>query len=173
MPFIGNLSNSTENIFVAPGFGKWGMTSRTVSDLVIKDLIIYGRNKWQDLYNPSRVNIKTSTTVTFIKENLHTAKELIKGKLESVTDKTTIDIGQGKVIKIKGKKYGAYRDTDNNLHIVDNTCTHLGCELRWNNAEKTWDCPCHSSRFNYDGSVIEGPAVAPLAKHNHLHIDIL
>lgn len=72
---------------------------------------------------------------------------------------TSISKGEGKVINLDGERVGAYRDENGKLHLVDITCTHLGCELSWNAAEKTWDCPCHGSRFSYDGTIIEGPAV--------------
>jgi Rieske Fe-S protein len=76
--------------------------------------------------------------------------------------------GEGKVIAYKGKRAGAFLDQQGKLHVVDTTCTHMGCELQWNAAETSWDCPCHGSRFSYTGDVIEGPAVRPL----HFHDDV-
>lgn len=79
-------------------------------------------------------------------------------------DKEIKDIqsGEGAAISIKGKRAGAYKTPDGKLYVVDTTCTHMGCEVNWNSAETTWDCPCHGSRFSYDGQVLEGPADQPL-----------
>ncbi|KNY25959.1 Rieske (2Fe-2S) iron-sulfur domain-containing protein [Pseudobacteroides cellulosolvens ATCC 35603 = DSM 2933] len=74
--------------------------------------------------------------------------------------------GEGKIIEANGQKAGAYRDEQGTLHVVDTTCTHMGCELSWNPAEKSWDCPCHGSRFSYEGGVIEGPALRSLDLHD-------
>jgi len=77
-----------------------------------------------------------------------------------------IPAGEGKTVEIKGEKFGAYRDEKNEVHIVSAVCTHMQCIVKWNNAEKSWDCPCHGSRFTYEGKVIEGPAVTDLEKGN-------
>jgi Rieske Fe-S protein len=81
-----------------------------------------------------------------------------------------IKAGEGKIVEIDRQRVGAYRDKKGTLHLVDTTCTHLGCELHWNSAENSWDCPCHGSRFTYDGDVLEGPTTRPLKKvtiHQH------
>ena len=167
MPYIGELSSSSKNIYVATGFAKWGMTTSMVSATMIKDLIINGDSPYKIIFNPSRISLKAATTTTFIKESVNVAKNLIKGKLNYIPDDIEVNKGEGKVVIINNKKYGAYRDEEGKLHIVDTTCTHVGCECRWNDAEKTWDCPCHGSRFNIDGNIIEGPAHNPLNKENH------
>jgi Rieske Fe-S protein len=69
---------------------------------------------------------------------------------------------EGAAVRMNGKRAGAYRDAEGKLHIVDTTCTHMGCEVDWNEAERTWDCPCHGSRYSYKGEVIDGPAKKPL-----------
>ncbi len=71
---------------------------------------------------------------------------------------------EGAVVKVNGKRAGAYRDHEGALHLVDTTCTHIGCEADWNEAERTWDCPCHGSRYSFEGEVIEGPAKKSLGK---------
>ena len=73
------------------------------------------------------------------------------------------------MIKAEGERAGAYRDKQETLHVVNTTCTHMGCELMWNSAESSWDCPCHGSRFSYEGDIIEGPAVKPLDIHNDVN----
>jgi len=80
-----------------------------------------------------------------------------------------INPGEAKVIEVDGERTGAYRDEQGNLHLVNTTCTHMGCELNWNPAEKTWDCPCHGSRFSHEGNVVEGPAVKNLARNNDVN----
>jgi len=86
-----------------------------------------------------------------------------------MADNTDIKAGEGKIINVNGQRLGAYRDQQGTLHVVDTTCTHMGCELYWNSAEKSWDCPCHGSRFTYEGDIIEGPAVTPLNVHRDVN----
>jgi glycine/D-amino acid oxidase-like deaminating enzyme/nitrite reductase/ring-hydroxylating ferredoxin subunit len=163
VPYVGNLTSKTPGIYVATGFRKWGMTNSTAAAMIIKDYIIGKENPWAPVYNPSRFTPSASAG-KFVAENVNVAKELIKSKLAPSEEFADIQPGEAKVVDIDGKKSGAYRDEDGNLHIVDTTCTHMGCELQWNSAEHSWDCPCHGSRFTYDGEVIEGPAQKPLNK---------
>lgn len=161
LPFAGQLISSTPNVFMASGYRKWGFTNGTASAMIIRDLIIKGSSPWQDAYNPQRFT-PAASSATFIRENLDVAKNLIKGKLEFGEVNPTVSPGEGKIIDLDGERAGAYRDENGKLYLVDITCTHLGCELSWNSAERTWDCPCHGSRFSYDGTIIEGPAVHQL-----------
>ncbi len=156
VPYVGNLTSKTAGIYVATGFRKWGMSNGTAAAMILKDLILGKDNPWYEVYNPSRFNPAASVG-KFAAENVNVAKELIKGKLAPVTNEE-ISPGQAGYIEIDGEKYGAYRDMQGRLHVVDTTCTHLGCELVWNSAEHSWDCPCHGSRFTYEGEIIEGPA---------------
>lgn len=163
VPYVGNLTSKTKNIFVATGFGKWGMTNGTASALILMDLITKGENQWADVYDSTRFT-PVASAKEFVTQNADVAVTLVGGKITPVPSNIEIKNGEAKVIKEEGERVGAYRDEQGNLHIVDITCTHLGCELAWNEAEKSWDCPCHGSRFNYDGEVIEGPAFNPLKK---------
>jgi glycine/D-amino acid oxidase-like deaminating enzyme/nitrite reductase/ring-hydroxylating ferredoxin subunit len=164
VPYIGHFTSQTPNMYIATGFAKWGMTNSTVSAILLRDLIVKGKSSWQDVYNPSRETIAASAK-NFIVENLNVAKELIGGKLSPVPADVEIKPGEGKIIEVDGQRTGAYRDEKGRLHLVDTTCTHLGCELSWNAAEKSWDCPCHGSRFTYEGEIIEGPTVKPLKRN--------
>ena len=93
------------------------------------------------------------------------AKHLLRGKLhQDIEHVEELEAGEGAVIDKDGERVGAYRDKDGTLHLVDTTCTHMGCEVNWNHADNTWDCQCHGSRFSYTGDVIEGPAKKPLGK---------
>jgi glycine/D-amino acid oxidase-like deaminating enzyme/nitrite reductase/ring-hydroxylating ferredoxin subunit len=161
IPYSGHYKSSTPNIYVATGFGKWGMTNSTASALIIRDLITKGESEYMDVYSPSRTSIAASAK-NFVVENANVAKQLISGKLETPQDDVEIKPDEAKVITANGKKTGAYRDKEGILHLCDTTCTHMGCELKWNDAEETWDCPCHGSRFTIDGKIVEGPALKPI-----------
>lgn len=157
IPYIGRLSLSTENIFVATGFAKWGMTNGTTAARILADKILGEKNPYEEVFNPSR-SLTLNSLKNIVKENFDVAKELVLGKLKSSENIETLGVEEGRVVTIDGNKYGAYKDNMGLLHIVDITCTHLGCELKWNDAEKSWDCPCHGSRFTYDGDILNGPA---------------
>ncbi|PLS18429.1 FAD-dependent oxidoreductase [Bacillus sp. M6-12] len=167
IPYVGEITSGSPNILVATGFAKWGMTNGTAAALLLADLILKKENRFYELYTPTRFNAKSTvkSTKTFIKENSDVAVHLVQGKMENTG--ITPDIlkeDEACVVSIKGKRAGAYRDTSGTLHLVDTTCTHMGCEVEWNNGERTWDCPCHGSRFSYSGEVVEGPALKPLKK---------
>ena len=163
IPYIGHLTSKTSNILVATGFKKWGMTNGTAAANILTDLITKGESPWSPVYNPSRFDIIASGA-KLVSINLEVAETLLGGKLTPAPSNVEIKNGEAEVANIDGEKVGIYRDEEGKLHIVDITCTHLGCELVWNEAEKTWDCPCHGSRFNYDGNNVEGPAFKPLKR---------
>ncbi|MGI6119880.1 MAG: FAD-dependent oxidoreductase [Desulfosporosinus sp.] len=166
LPYVGHFTAKTPNLYVATGYGKWGMTNSIASAMILRDLIISGKSAWQDVYNPARLTISASVK-NFVVQNLNVADQLLEGKLSPLKKNTEIKRGEGKIIKANDQKVGAHRDEQGNLHIVNTTCTHMGCELTWNSAETSWDCPCHGSRFSNNGDIIEGPAV----KHLNLHED--
>lgn len=157
VPYVGYLTSKTSNVLVATGYGKWGMTNSTAAANILTDLITKGDSPWAPVYNPSRFDILASGA-KLVKENLDVAQTLFVGKVTPAPKDADIKNGEAKIVNIDGDKYGAFRDEKGELHIVDVTCTHLGCELIWNDAEKTWDCPCHGSRFTYDGDNVESPA---------------
>lgn len=158
IPFIGHIKASSRNVYIATGFRKWGMTNATAAALLIRDQIMERDNVYAYLYAPSRA-LTWATVKNLIMENIDVAKHLIAGKLKNV-DKWPEDLAndEGAVVKINGKRAGAYKDVHGLLYLVDTTCTHMGCEVEWNNGDRTWDCPCHGSRFSIKGEVIEGPA---------------
>lgn len=162
LPYIGAIRPGSNNLYVATAFRKWGISTSTVAAMIIRDLIVWGSSAWQEVYSPQR-GIKLNSAGKLFSINADVARELVVGKLQSPSD-NRIDEDEARIIELDGKKVGAYRDSQGKLHAVDITCTHLGCELKWNSGERTWDCPCHGSRFSYDGDVVEGPAVNPL-KH--------
>ncbi|RDU25028.1 FAD-dependent oxidoreductase [Anaerosacchariphilus polymeriproducens] len=158
LPYVGQLTSKNPNIYVTTGFGKWGMTNSIASAILLKSLILDGKSPWEDVYSPTR-KISASSIGTFISQNSNVAKNFVEGKLSSKQKDIQLEIEEGRIIDWEGQKIGVYKDRQGKLHIVDTTCTHMGCELKWNSAEKTWDCPCHGSRFTYDGDILKGPAV--------------
>ncbi|MEY8752530.1 FAD-dependent oxidoreductase [Alkalicoccobacillus gibsonii] len=162
VPYIGRLSPVHTDLFVATGYRKWGMTGGTNAAIILANVIAHGSDKYEDIFLPSRIHADPSIR-HFLKENLNVAAELIKGKVSP--DEQSIESlrnGEGAAVHYDGQKAGACRTSAGELYIVDTTCTHMGCEVGWNKADQTWDCPCHGSRFSYSGDVIEGPAKKPL-----------
>ncbi|ACT01579.1 FAD-dependent oxidoreductase [Paenibacillus sp. JDR-2] len=164
IPFIGRITAAHPDVFIATGFRKWGMTNGTAAALIIRDLILERDNPYAKLFTPSR-SVSWKTVGKLISDNADVAKHLIGGKLEYVKKRPEqLEKDEGSVIQIHGRRAGGYRDKEGQLFLVDTTCTHMGCEVEWNNGERTWDCPCHGSRFSITGEVIEGPAEKPLVR---------
>nr|WP_312886483.1 FAD-dependent oxidoreductase [Paenibacillus foliorum] len=164
LPYIGQTAADTPNILVATGYKKWGMTTGTAAALLIEKLVMAKESPYQQLFSPERFHADPSIK-TFIVQNADVAKHFITGKFEMIHKlPEELENDEGSVVKVNGSRAGAYRDPQGQLHIVDTTCTHMGCEVDWNHGERTWDCPCHGSRFSYKGEVLEGPAKRPLKK---------
>ncbi|HBG1749801.1 TPA: FAD-dependent oxidoreductase, partial [Clostridioides difficile] len=170
VPYIGYINKREDNIYVATGFSKWGITNGTAAGIIIKDLIINNNSDYKDTFNPSRLGSYFSKD--FIKENANVAINYVSGKLKIGSGDMPKNNGEGKIVNIDGKRYGVYKDDNGDFYIVDTTCTHLGCELNFNSEEKTWDCPCHGSRFDYKGNILEGPALKPLKLYGHGDNDV-
>lgn len=164
VPYIGRVTEEQNKVFVATGFRKWGMTNGTAAARLIHNLIIEKECRYESVYSPSRFKANPSLK-NIVSYNTDVAKHLIKGKLGLENrNYNELKTDEAIIAKVDGKRTGIYKDLNNNLHAVDTTCTHLGCEVNWNESERTWDCPCHGSRFSYKGDVINGPAVNPLRK---------
>jgi nitrite reductase/ring-hydroxylating ferredoxin subunit len=163
VPFIGPIDTKARYIYVATGFLKWGMTHSMVAATILSDLIAGRRNEWLPVFD-SRRDALLESPVESLLNGLETARQFATGKASSLFAGPPDDLrpGEATIVHVDGKKAAAYRDEAGKLHQVSATCTHLGCDVKWNTAEATWDCPCHGSRFNYDGSVIQGPAVDAL-----------
>lgn len=167
IPCIGYITEDEPNILVGTAFAKWGMTSGTLAAHMMTDMIMGRDNRYAELFNPSRKQPLLTKIKTAVVQNANVAKEMITGKLDFNRRKADdLDNDEGGVIWHHGKRTGAYRDPQGALHMVDTTCTHMGCEVGWNEAERSWDCPCHGARFAYNGEVIEGPATKALKKVN-------
>ena len=162
IPFIGKLDKHNENLLFASGFSKWGNTSANIAGKLLCAHALGKRSQYRVIFTPQRMSDIFS--LPFVKENLNVAYEFIKGKFKHPDDQYP-DIGEGKLVQIDDHTYGVYRDEEEILHIVDVTCPHLGCVCHFNAMDKTWDCPCHGSRFSYTGELIKGPATYRLHRY--------
>jgi glycine/D-amino acid oxidase-like deaminating enzyme/nitrite reductase/ring-hydroxylating ferredoxin subunit len=161
VPFVGRLKS---HVYTATAFGGWGMTGGTAAALVISDLVNGRESPWASLFDPWR--LKISSVPGLVRKGAHDASTLVGGRLRQPPASESLDeLGPGAagIMRLDGERVAAHRDASGQLHVVSATCTHLGCVVAWNDAEASWDCPCHGSRFDIDGTVLNGPATAPLA----------
>lgn len=158
IPYIGKYADSTPNIYVATGFNKWGMTSSMVSAMIISDLILEKDNDFSEIFSPKRFDLSLSIN-NIANDLVKTAKNFIAQKISIPSSEIQhIKNGHAGIVDYNGQKVGVYKDENGKEFIVSTKCSHLGCELHWNADELTWDCPCHGSRFDYTGKLIESPA---------------
>lgn len=167
LPYIGRNPLS-DHIFVATGFSGTGMTFGTLAGMLVSDLIFGNQNPWVELYDPSRVKPLASMR-TFLSENIDYPSHMISDRISRTQESDTARIreNEGAIVRIGSKKVAAYRDPQGHLHLLSPVCPHLGCYVQWNEAEKSWDCPCHGSRFNPVGQLLNGPAVSDLASETY------
>lgn len=173
IPFIGKMSRTTSTIFTATGFQRWGLSVGVGSGRMIANMITKNNEtkQWEDTFDARRWDIVHSAK-ELSKFNMHVGKHLIGDAVKDMIkivkpfDIENLAIDDS-CITYKGRHpVGVYKDKDGKTHCVSAVCTHLGCHLRFNNMAKTWDCPCHGSRFEIDGAVVQGPAVDALEKHD-------
>lgn len=165
LPYIGKLPGSNGNVYTATGFGGNGMIYGTLSGIILSHIITTGDSKYAALFDPNRLKPVAGFS-NFIKENTDVVKTFITGKLsaEKIEALSALAPGEGKIVKYENNKIALYKDDLHNIHAVDPSCPHVHCNVAWNNAEKTWDCPCHGSRFGVDGELLTGPAQKGLKK---------
>ncbi len=164
IPYIGRQTSGNDSIFLATGFKKWGMTMGTVAAMIIKDMIREKYNPWEEVYDPSRFK-PVESAKTLLSQAVEATKGFVGDRILP-THKEASQIGpeEGAIVKIEGERVAAYRDRNGVLYTLDPSCRHLGCIVSWNDAEKTWDCPCHGSRYKATGEVIHSPAVYGLSE---------
>lgn len=164
LPYVGT-SPMQDNVYIATGFAADGLVYGTLAGMIISDQILGIANDLARIYDPKRFTPAASAS-KFMKENISVGAHLLKDYLFYGTAKDLGEIkpGEGKTLKVDGERLAAYRDEQGHVHLVSSVCTHMGCIVHWNDAEKTWDCPCHGSRFATDGKVLEGPAFDNLAR---------
>lgn len=164
VPYVGRYLPSSSNLWVATGFNLWGMTNGTAAGLLLHDLITDQADPEQaELMSPSRVSADMMTGA--VKDQVRAGSHLVSGLARAITsgaDVTDLADGEGRVRHVGTRAVASYRDEDGLLHEMSANCTHLGCVVQFNDAERTWDSPCHGSRFNFNGNVLNGPATEPL-----------
>ena len=166
IPYIGEFSNLMKNMYIGTGFKKWGMTFSNIAANIVVDKIMGKHNKYENTFNSTRFEpIKNRWEV----------KNMVKQTVESIAlnkfkiEPSSIDLienDNGAIVEIDGDNVGIYKDKNGKIHAVKPVCTHLGCLLSWNNIDKTWDCPCHGSRFDYMGRNLYEPAIKDLDGKN-------
>jgi nitrite reductase/ring-hydroxylating ferredoxin subunit len=164
VPYAGRLHPLTGHVWVATGMKKWGITNGTAAAGVISDGILGRRNDAASLLSSTRASLRELPKLAL--ENAKVSLHLLGDPIRNRADRPIEDLGRGEgaIVTSGGGKVAGYRDEHGALHAVSSRCTHLHCQVNWNGAERTWDCPCHGSRFTVDGDVLNGPAVEPLPK---------
>ncbi len=160
LPYIGE---NHERQFVATGYCGNGMTFGTIAAVMCRDWLAGRAGPWTELFSPDRKNLRAGG-LTYLRENLDFPVHLVADRLRRIGGPglRALRPGQGRIVRYRGKRVAAYRAESGELSLVSQVCPHLGCLVGWNQSERTWDCPCHGSRFRPDGAVIAGPADKPL-----------
>jgi glycine/D-amino acid oxidase-like deaminating enzyme/nitrite reductase/ring-hydroxylating ferredoxin subunit len=170
LPYVGYLHVGSQSLFTATGFSNWGFAQAGSCAMAFKDLVNKKRNVYSSAFSAARI-CPIGSAQTIFQQQKHFAKHLFEKKLMnklSINTMKIADIGcdEGGIVNYKGKILGVYRNPEGKYFAVSPSCTHLGCTLIWNNAERSWDCPCHGSQFDYEGNVRSGPATRNLKDCN-------
>lgn len=160
---IGHNPGNEDNVYIITSASGSGLTYGVIAGMIIPDLIKGKRNRWEKLYDPARFKLRRA--VLYVKQTIRAVLGSLKAK-KQFPPLGEVKRGEGKLVEIDGNKLGAYRDNQNVVHLVSTACTHLQCTVHWNSDEKSWDCPCHGSRFSYKGKVMNGPANKNLEYHS-------
>ncbi|PZR25090.1 MAG: (2Fe-2S)-binding protein [Citrobacter freundii] len=159
LPYIGHLPGHPGHIYVATGFGGNGMVYSGVAAVVLRTLILNEETPLSALLDPNRLKPVAGFT-SFIGHNAHVAGELISRLFsgEKLDELSALAPGEAKVVSYEGEKIAVFKDDSGAIHAINPVCTHMKCEVKWNGAERSWDCPCHGARYNPEGKVLTGPA---------------
>ena len=160
VPYVGKLAPFSKRVLVATGFRKWGYANGTAAAIILADLVKGREHPWARTFDSNRLG-PPSAAVEFVKENVNVGRRFVQDRLRR-GDAAQVAPGDGAVVRDGLGQAAVHRDEQGELHALSARCTHLGCIVQWNTAERSWDCPCHGSRFGIDGRVIQGPAVSPL-----------
>jgi glycine/D-amino acid oxidase-like deaminating enzyme/nitrite reductase/ring-hydroxylating ferredoxin subunit len=165
LPFIGRLDPRSDRILGATGFRKWGMTNGTAAGVLLGERALGREHPLASTFETTRLR-PIAAAPTFAKENIDVASHFVGDRLRGKPELGSVRPGAGAVVRIQGRDVAAYRNDDGSVVGVSARCTHLGCLVAFNHAERSWDCPCHGSRFDIDGRVIEGPATRRLRRED-------
>ncbi|MDG5804701.1 FAD-dependent oxidoreductase [Streptomyces ossamyceticus] len=168
VPLVGPFHPGSRHTWVATGFGGWGMSTGVMAGRLLTDLIDGRQTPWSGLYEPRRVLSAVREAPSFLKHQARVARHFVGDRLSPASD-TSFDAiapGDGAIVRVGGHHCAVHRDDDGVLHTVSARCTHLGCLVAFNRAERAWECPCHGSRFDPDGRVLQGPATKPLEQRD-------
>ncbi|UIR54742.1 FAD-dependent oxidoreductase [Sphingobacterium sp. SRCM116780] len=168
LPFIGYYPGKGQrNEFIATGFGGNGMIFGTLSGRMITNLIQEGKCNYQELYAPARIG-PIAAFQDVLREQTDVVKHFVQDRcaVERIEGFAEMSRGEGKVLKYEGERIGLFKDENGKVFGVNPVCRHISCIVKWNNAEQSWDCPCHGARYAADGNLLNGPAVAPLKRWN-------
>jgi glycine/D-amino acid oxidase-like deaminating enzyme/nitrite reductase/ring-hydroxylating ferredoxin subunit len=162
LPMIGPYLPRSSRLWVNTGFMKWGLSSATFGAMILADAIAGRRSEWATTFSPTRLSPRSAAEAAGL--GLKFSRDFVGDRLLPPSSRSAerVALGEARVVPDGLGKRGIYHAQDGRLHSVSLRCTHLGCLLRFNSAERSWDCPCHGSRFGVDGSVLEGPATTPL-----------
>jgi glycine/D-amino acid oxidase-like deaminating enzyme/nitrite reductase/ring-hydroxylating ferredoxin subunit len=157
LPYVGRVPG-WEDIYLATGYAGTGITLGTVAGNLVADLILNRDNPLEAAFNPGRLNVRASAG-TFISENLNAAYHFVADRFagKQVDSLNDVAPGTGRLVTLEGQQRAVYRDPTGHAHVLSPVCTHAGCIVHWNEAEKTWDCPCHGGRYTAEGKCFYGP----------------
>jgi len=163
LPYIGNLPGHGGNMYVATGYGGNGMIYGTLAGLILSNILVNGESIYQDLLDPNRLKPIAGFT-NFVKEGADVVKHLVSSMFphDQLKELAALATGEAKIVKYEGHVMGLYKDESGKLHAVNSACPHIKCTVGWNSAERSWDCPCHGSRFSYEGKLLTAPALHDL-----------
>jgi glycine/D-amino acid oxidase-like deaminating enzyme/nitrite reductase/ring-hydroxylating ferredoxin subunit len=165
LPYVGRLTPRSGQVLMATGFAKWGMTGGTAAAMVLSDLVLGRESAWAGLFDPNRVELRAGAP-RFVEENARVGLRFLGDRIAKRGTRPieALQPGEGAIVRHEGEKVAGHRRDDGTLVAVSPVCSHLGCQVSWNRAERSWDCPCHGSRFSPDGEVLQGPAVHRLER---------
>jgi Rieske Fe-S protein len=158
------MPRSAEGIYLATGFKKWGLSTSAVAARIVTDLVEGVENPWLETFDARRGPTSAHAVGSAVGANAKVVGHFVGDRLRTLTQPAIEDLpeDEGRIVEHCGQKAAAYRDPQGMLHVRSARCTHMGCLVAWNRAERSWDCPCHGSRFAPDGTVLDGPATLGL-----------
>lgn len=168
LPYIGRLRGGDPRVLLATGFAKWGMTKGTLAASILADAVLGRPNEYADLYDATRANARRSA-LAFAKENAGVGLRFFRDRVRprpAREEAERLAPGEGTIVRAGVAQYAVHRDDAGVLHVLSARCTHLGCIVGWNPADRAWECPCHGSRFAGDGTLVQGPATSDLPRRS-------